>query len=83
MGDSETGNLGDNKTMNSNDNMKEVNAMFRYTFRVDTPFGYEIADAVADSIAEAQAELAKRSPRGATFTLLGSFDLKPQVFLAF
>ena len=56
--------------------------MFRYTFRVDTPFGFSVADVTADSIPEAQAEIASRSPRGATFTLLGSFDLRPQVFLA-
>lgn len=56
--------------------------MFRYTFRVDTPFGFEIADVIADSVTEAQVEIARRSRRGATFTLLGSFDLRPQVCLA-
>lgn len=57
--------------------------MFRFTFRVDTPFGFEIADVIADSIAEADAELCSRSPRGARLTLLGSFDLRPQACLAF
>lgn len=56
--------------------------MFRYTFRVDTPYGFEIADVIGDSVEAAQAELAKRSPRGATFMLLGSFDLRKQECLA-
>lgn len=57
--------------------------MFRYTFRVDTPFGFEIADVIAESIQAAKAEIVKRSRRDSVdVSLIGSFDLKPQEFLA-
>lgn len=57
--------------------------MFRYTFRVETPFGFEIADVISDSIDAAKAEIVKRSRRDTTdVSLIGSVDLAPQVFLA-
>lgn len=57
--------------------------MFRYTFRVDTPFGFSICDVTAASIDEAKAELRNRG-LGTIVSIqtLGSFDLAPQVFLA-
>ena len=57
--------------------------MFRYTFRVETPFGFEITDVVAESIEAAKAEVMKRSRRDSIdVSLIGSFDLKQQEFLA-
>ena len=57
--------------------------MFRYTFRVDTPFGFEICDVTADSLDDAYAEVLRRSRRDTgSVTLLGSFDLTPATFLA-
>ena len=57
--------------------------MYRYSFRVDGVWGFEIADVIAETIAEAEAECWKRSRRDTrSVTLLGSFDLSPQVCLA-
>ena len=57
--------------------------MFRYTFRVDTPFGFEITDVVSESIEAAKADVMKRSRRDSIdVSLIGSVDLAPQVFLA-
>lgn len=57
--------------------------MFEYTFRVDTPFGFEITTLAAESIEAAKAEVVKRSRRDSLeVSLIGSRDLRPQVFLA-
>ena len=62
---------------------KKEEQMFRYTFRVDTPFGFEITDVVAESIEVAKAEVMRRSRRDSIdVSLIGSFDLSPQEFLA-
>jgi hypothetical protein len=62
---------------------KKEEQMFRYTFRVDTPFGFEITDVIAESIEAAKAEVVKRSRRDSLdVSLISSFDLKPQEFLA-
>lgn len=62
---------------------KKEEKMFRYTFRVDTPFGFEIVDVISDSIEEAKAEVVRRSRRDTVdVSLVGSFDLRPQEFLA-